>query len=351
MKKVHFIAMDVHGKRTVICCKTSVQSKLRQWEVETKIPALREVIESIPGPRKLVFEEGPLADWLFRELRHSVDEMMVSDPRRNALIAKDGDKDDPIDAQKLCDLQMGGYLREVHHSDCLQRVIFKRQVSLYHDRVEHRVAEANRIIGMLKGWGVVVLERDFQKAEGRRDLLQQVAEHGGSGPVAENLRLLWRGYDESLKQEQKLHQGLVKLARREEIIARLIQLPGIAFVRAATFVAYLDTPWRFKSKEALWKYMGIGLVREHSGEGRTYVHVELSCNRRLKSMIMGASESVMMGQDNPSNPFAWQYKRWLERGISPRNAKRNVARSMSAVMWGMWKNGGVYEPQRVGQAK
>jgi len=27
-----------------------------------------------------------------------------------------------------------------------------------------------------------------------------------------------------------------------------------------------------------------------------------------------------------------------------------VARGMAAVMWGMWKNGGVYDPHRVGLA-
>ena len=44
-----------------------------------------------------MIEEGPLADWLYRELPAIVDQMAVCDPYRNALIAKDGDKDDPID--------------------------------------------------------------------------------------------------------------------------------------------------------------------------------------------------------------------------------------------------------------
>jgi transposase len=131
----------------------------------------------------------------------------------------------------------------------------------------------------------------------------------------------------------------------------LMELPGVALVRACTFVAYVDTPWRFKSKQALWKYMGIGLVRESSGQSREYVHVELACNRRLKSAIMGAAKSAILGDEDKNgkaNPFAWQYRQWVEGGISPRNSRRNVARSLAAVMWGMWKNGGVYEPDRVG---
>ena len=135
------------------------------------------------------------------------------------------------------------------------------------------------------------------------------------------------------------------LAKKQEVIVRLTELPGVAWVRAATFFAYLDTPWRFRSKQALWKYMGIGLVRKTSGDGPVYLGVELSANRVLKSMILGAAESAIMQKDNP---FHEQHQRWTKAGISPRNAKRNVGRSMAAVMWGMWKNGGVYQVERVG---
>lgn len=351
MKKVHFIAMDAHGKTSDLCSKTAVLGPERRWHVPTTIPKLREVIESVPRPRKLTFEEGPLADWLYRELRSSVDELIVCDPRRNGLIAKDGDKDDPIDAGKLCDLQIGGYLRAVHHSDSLERVIFKRQVSLYHERVEHRVAEANKIIGWLKGRGIVLAERGFSSQEQRQALLERLGQ-SQSGPIGqanlalmqENLQLLWRGYDLAVEQETQLGRELKKAAKEQEIIQRLVELPGVAYVRAATFVAYLDTPWRFAGKSALWKYLGIGLVRARSGEGREYLRVELACNRRLKSMILGAAESAIQKADNP---FAEQHRQWLARGVSPRNARRNVARSLSGVMWGMWKNGGVYDPDRV----
>jgi hypothetical protein len=50
------------------------------------------------------------------------------------------------------------------------------------------------------------------------------------------------------------------------------------------------------------------------------------------------------------NPFTGLYGRWTGQGLSPRNARPNVARAMAAVMWGMWKNGGVYDPDRVGVA-
>ena len=41
-----------------------------------------------------------MAGWLYRNLTGVADEIVVCDPRRNAHIAKDGDKDDAIDAEK-----------------------------------------------------------------------------------------------------------------------------------------------------------------------------------------------------------------------------------------------------------
>lgn len=345
--KANCIGMDTHGKTTDVCCKRKVSSTAKRWHVATTVPALREVLESIPRPRRLSFEEGPLADWLSRELRPYVDELIVSDPRRNALIAKDGDKDDPIDAEKLCDLLIGEYLRPVHHPESLERSAFKRQVGLYHDRVEHRVSEANKIIGRLKNWGVIVRESDFADKRERPELLKRLGEGPTMKVVKEQFQILLRGYDQAVMQEQGMHRGLVRLAKDQEVIARLSELPGIALIRASTFVAYVDTPWRFVSKQALWRYLGIGLKRERSGEAKEYLRVDLACNRRLKATILGAAQNAIEQGDNP---FARQHRRWLAAGISPQNARRNVARSQSAVMWGMWKNGGVYDPDRVGVA-
>jgi len=344
MALTHYIAMDTHSYSTEICVKTRANKPGRHWSVATTIPALRQVIDSIRRPRHMVFEEGPLASWLYRNLKEDADTVTVCDPRKNALIAKEGDKDDPIDANKLADLFIGGYTRSVHHTEEVSRDVFKQLVGAYHERVEHRVSEANKVIGALRRWGVVVRESAFADKIDRAPLLAKLPEGAELEPARFNLRLMWEGYDQAVKQETKLRQQLRKLAKKQEVIVRLTELPGVAWVRAATFFAYLDTPWRFHSKQALWKYMGIGLVRETSGKGPVFVRVELAANRRLKSMIIGAAESAVIQGDNP---FAEQHRRWKEAGLSPRNARRNVARNLAAVMWGMWKNGGVYEPKQV----
>ena len=346
MKREHFIAGDTHCKETELVVMTGTGRLTKRFRCPTTIPALVEAIKTIPQPRYLAFEEGPIADWLYRNLLPWVDGITVCEPRRNHLIAKDGDHDDPIDAEKLAQLFRGGYVKGVHHPESFDRSVFKHHVGLYHDRVGHRVEEANRIMAYLRRYGVFVQERAFADPADRQELLNRLPDHR---VVRSDLAVLWSGYDVAVKQVDVIRRQLVRLARREPQIRRFMKLPGIYWIRAATFFVYVDTPWRFKNKSALWRYMGIGLKRWHSGNGpeRLRVAPSVEVSRVLKDMILGAAKSAIRTRDNP---FADRYVRWIDQGLSSQIARRNVARSLAMTMWGMWKNGDVYRPERVGVA-
>jgi transposase len=344
MKRRHFIGVDVHCKFSEVVAVNAVGKQLHRGRCATTIPALVEELEKIPRPRCVVIEEGPLADWLWRNLRSRVDDMVICEPRRNRLIARDGDKDDPLDAEKLAQLYRGGYVKAVHHGDSLKQAIFKQHVGLYHDAVRQRVREALRISSLLRRHGLFVRAKAFVDPADRPALLERLP---ASRTLAADLRLLWKGHDVMAAVEERMRRRLVKLAKRVEVVRRFVALPGIAWIRAATLYVWLDTPWRFRSKSALWKYLGIGLERRRSGNGPERLGVPASVNRALKSTILGAAKSAVAQDDNP---FADQYRRWIEAGLSPKLARRNVARSLAATLWGLWKNGSAYRPEWVGVA-
>jgi hypothetical protein len=97
----------------------------------------------------------------------------------------------------------------------------------------------------------------------------------------------------------------------------------------------------------LWKYLGIGLERKRSGNGPERLGVPVQAHRLLKCAILGAAKSAVA---QGKNPFADQYRRWLDDGLSAKLARRNVARSLAATLWGLWKNGTAYRPEWVGLA-
>jgi transposase len=302
---------------------------------------LVKAIETVPKPRIIVFEEGPLADWLYRNLVPHANRVIVCDPRRNALITKEEDKDDSIDAGKLADLARGDFVRAVHHPESMWRSIFKQVVSEYHQGVSHRVAEANRVIGLFRRWGLIVVEKHIKTEEARNRLLQELPY---SAVVHSLFEASFATYQTAVEQEDVRRKLLTRLARKEDVIRRWDGLPGIGWVRGSTLFAYLDTPWRFERKSRLWKYMGIGLKNRTSGSGPKIVQLSRRANGRLKDTILGAAKSAIASKDNP---FAAQYRRWREAGLDPSTARRNVARSMAVTVWSMWKTGDVYRPERV----
>lgn len=339
----HWMSLDVHSRSCEFAAATLGGRVTERRSLPTAIPPLIDAVRSVRRPRALVMEEGPMAGWIARSLAGEVDKLVVCDPRRNHLIVRDGDKDDPIDSQKLLMLARGGFVREVHQAIDEGRAVFKQHVALYHDRVHRKVAEAQRVIWFVRRWGVVVTESGFAASAARAELIARVPHRS---TVREGLGLLLEGYDLAVDQARRAGHWLVRLSRRIEQVERFTAVPGVKWVRAATFYAYLDTPFRFRSKSALWKYMGIGLERRTSGAGPVVLGVPSGCNRPLKSVILGAAKSAAASQDN--NPFADEYRRLLQAGHGTRIARRSTARSLASVMWGMWKSQSEYRPDWVG---
>jgi transposase len=292
--------------------------------------------------RLLTFEEGPLADWLARNLRPHVERLIVCEPRRNAYVAKEGDKDDPLDAERLAQLLRGGFLKEVHQPGSLDRTVLKQHVSFYHDRVRERVRQSHQLVALLRRHGVFASIHHVVDSDERRRLWNKL-------PNRKLLRtdrdLVLEVYELLVEQEEELRATLLRLARREEPVRRFQDLPGIGWIRAITYYVYLDTPTRFPSKSALWRYCAWGLERRPSGAGPMRVQLTKAGNRRLKDVLVGAARSAVAPGDNP---FADKYAHGTqEEGRHPAPARRNVARCLASTMWSLWKTGSQYDPARV----
>jgi transposase len=334
----YFIALDVHCAFSEMAVVTGTGKLVKRDRCETTVPALAKMVSEVRRPRRLTFEEGPLADWLSRELGPRVDELVVCEPRRNHWIAKDGDKDDPIDARKLAELFRGGYLKPVHQPGSLERSLLKQQVLLYHDRVRERVRQGNQLAGLFRRHGV------FPRVDSLLDDREwsfQLKRLPPSDSLRGGLERVREVYELLVTQEQALRKEVVGRAKTIEPIRRFVELPGIGWIRSVTFYAIIDTPHRFRSKAALWRYAGIGLERRHSGAAKAKTRLSRQGNRKLKDVLLGAAKSAIAQAENP---FADKYEFWSEeQGLHPANAKRNVARALACTMWSLWKSGQPYD--------
>jgi transposase len=343
---VYYIGADVHSNNTELAVEQQGRI-VQRHSVATTVQAIRQVLEKLDGRRHLVMEEGPLAGWLYRHLVDHVDSLVVCDPRRNKSIACDGDKDDRIDAAKLAALRRGNYVRAVHHSRDDRMVRLKRWVRLYEDRVCDATRTINKIRAGARAYGERVPRRARHDPQVRDQWFTALA----CADLAEQLRVLFMSYDVVVEQVELCRGQLARQAQGFEVIGHWRQVPGMGLIRSATWLAYLDTPWRFKTRNKLWKYCGVGLQRATSGQDRhgrehpTQLQLAWPVNKRIKNVVVGATISAIYRRDNG---FRQDYERMVSHGTLVSNARHAVARRLLAVLWGMWKNHHRFDPRLCG---
>jgi hypothetical protein len=84
--------------------------------LETKAETILQFICGLRGGLHVTFEEGTCAAWLHDLLKPHVTEVLVCDPRKNALL-KVGNKNGREDARKLAELLFLNKLNLVYHGE------------------------------------------------------------------------------------------------------------------------------------------------------------------------------------------------------------------------------------------
>ena len=116
MTSVKYIGMDVHKETISIAAINGAGKLLMESIVETKAGTILQFFAGLQGDLRVTCEEGTWAAWLYDLLKAHVTEIIVCNPRKNALL-KDRNKSDRIDARKLAELLRLNYLKPVYHGE------------------------------------------------------------------------------------------------------------------------------------------------------------------------------------------------------------------------------------------
>lgn len=336
-----YIGLDVHARTFAMAVLDGRGKVMFEREWETSCASLREAVGAIAGRKRVVLEESTIASWVYRLLKPHTDEVVVADPWHNRLIGKDEKLDDKEAARKLARLLRAGEIKPVHHTDELERQVFKELVLLYHDTVAETTRCKNRLRAKFQQHGVRCTGRELYRSDPRASWRAQLASAGTRYQVD----LLWEALDQAQERRARLHARLTRQARAFEPLRRFMGVPGIGVIRAATFYALVDTPHRFATRSKLWSYCGIGLAQRTSGEQSEPAHLARRFNRHLKAVVKGAAQTAIQLGDNP---FAAKYQRQRAEGLSAEKAWLAVSRSVVSTLWAMWLTGSEYQPRPAG---
>jgi len=336
---MNYIGVDCHISSLDFAVVNERGKTTKRQRVNTGVKELIGFIKSIPKPRKVIIEEGTLANWLLETCTGYGEKLIVTDPKKNRWIGRSGQKNDAVDAEKLAQLARGGYIKEIHHPIGGRRR-FRELVLSYHDTVKSQTRIKNKLKAKFRENGIRCTGETVYSAKYRKEWKQRLPKNKVVHVIIEGL---WRQLDQLEEVREEILGQICKQSRGYSEIKRFKKIPGIGTVHAATVSAIVEDPHRFANKKKLWMYAGFGLAKRESG-GKVYSRkLTPNYNRHLKNAIKQATEAAIIAKDNQ---FRRQYLRLtMEKGILSHRAKLSVARSMLATLYGIWKSGEAYDPE------
>jgi transposase len=340
MKKIAYLAMDVHANNCVLGEMDFNGTFRGNQSFPTSENNIIQSLKSVKAKEKyLTLEESNLAYWAAQVSSPYVTDVIPCDPKENALIYKSSVKRDKVDTRKLCRLLRLGELKRVYHPESDERALFKASVQHYIDLRGQQIALKQKIKATYRHWGVIDVSGEaIYSAEKRDDYLKQVKHIN----IENQLHRLYAIMDETESMQQKAKKAMIGLGRNYPEIKEFKKMPGIGDVAAHIFDAFIQTPDRFANRRKLWRYCRMGVTdRSSDGKPLGYKRLDRSGISEIKAIMYQAWMSALKG-DNEVKEF---YLKSLQRTHSRVHARLNTQRKIIAVMYGLWKSGGAYNPK------
>jgi transposase len=291
-----------------------------------------------PEVVRIGLETGPLTTWLWQALTDAGLPMVCLDARQaKAALNLRINKTDDNDAEGLAQLVRSGWYREVR--------VKSREAMLVRSLIGARtqllgiVTElSNQIRGLMKTFGLVVPKGAGKvfEANVRRLLEDEAAVAAIVVPLLDS----WRAVR---TQTADLDRQLLAVVRENADCRRLMTIPGVGALVAASFVAAVETPENFTTSRAVGAWIGLTPRRYQSGEVDYDGHISRRGDARLRALLYEAATTMLTRVQGESDLRRWGLA--LRKRLGFKRAAVAVARKLAVVMHAMWKKGTDFNPR------
>ena len=255
------IALDVHRDFCEVAIKDESGLRLA-GRVKTKPEELELFAQSLAADDQVALEASGPALAIARILETYVGRVVVANTRKLRAIVESKVKTDKLDARTLCELLAAGYLPAVWSPDEFTRALrrrLQRRAKLVRSRTRAK-NECHAVLARnLKGKPPM---SDVCGRKGR----QWLAALELPADERETVECCLREVDFLDSEIALIERELANQALDSDEIRRLMTVPGVSLVSAATFLAVVGDTKRFSSPKKLVSYMGLDPRVRQSGE-------------------------------------------------------------------------------------
>jgi len=321
----HYVALDWAMSNMAIARMTKKSNEVKVIDVPSDIKELKLYLKALNGTIFLTFEETTTAQWLYTELKESVECILVCDPYRNRLLSE-GPKTDRIDAEKLVRLLKADLLKEVFHCKNDKFIELRKVVSAYEDMIIAGVKLKNQRSAIFRATNL-----NHKKEETTNNKMDN---------------FILEGIDRQIEyyelERERYKKEFNSLKKKHSEIKRVSEIPGIGDVGAVKIVSRVVEAKRFKTKNHFLSYCGLVKLEKISG-GKSYGKKNSRYSRMMKNVFKTAAVVVIDG----NNPFNEYYQHLIkEKKYTDFDARNAVARKVASTVYGVMKNNTKYIPYK-----
>ena len=176
MNDAKYIGLDVHQATISVAVLDSAGKLVMEAILETKAETILQFIHGLRGSLHVTLEEGTCAAWLHDLLKPHVAQVLVCDPRKNALM-KAGNKNDRADARKLAERLYLNKLNPVYHGETGIRAL-KELARSYLALTRDTTRVMNRLKALYRSWAIPCAGQRVYAPRYRTEWLAKITEAG-----------------------------------------------------------------------------------------------------------------------------------------------------------------------------
>lgn len=341
-----YIGVDLGDKQSEVCVLDQQGELVESFRLPMKAANLQAYFLGI-GRSRVAIEAGGQSRWVAETIEQCGHEVLVSNPRKLALIYGSDDKNDPGDAYKLA--EMAHFKPRLLHP--IQHRSGEAQAHLSWIRAREALVQArtelvNAVRGMCKGFGERLAKCSTEAFTARVAERIPEAIRGAVAPLLETI--------------DHLNEQIDYYDRMEEQIARqrypkywlLDQVHGVGVHTALAFMLTIGDPERFEKSRMVGAYLGMRPRQQDSGESTPQLGINKAGNEFMRKTLVNCAHHIL-GPKGRDSDLRRAGQRICERG--GKNAKKRaviaVARKLAVLLHRLWVSGEVYEPLRNSKPK
>jgi transposase len=246
-------------------------------------------------------------------------------------------KTDRADAKALLEAYRNPDIRPVPVKTVAQQTLTALH-RLRQSSIEERTAKINTLRGLLREFGLFI-------PVGANKVLAHAQEYIGDAnsglpptlrhalsQVRDDIRTLDERIDD-------LTDQITELGQQTPAVARLVTVPGIAYIIATALIASIGDIHRFPSARHLASYLGLTPKEHSSGSKRRLGRISKKGDAYLRMLLIHGARSILAHAHKAKTPDrlqAWALQ--LERKVGANKAAVALANKIARFAWAVWKN-------------